>query len=70
MQDIYTETTEFNGLKASRRRQSLVVVEGRRISHGPLFPNKAIIGRVILEGVRGARYEGFVYDNGRIQVIN
>lgn len=70
MENIYTQTADFNGLKANRHRQALVVIEGRRISHGPLFPNKRIVGRVTLEGARGARYDGFVYDDGRIQVLN
>lgn len=68
--NIYTATDEFNGIKANRRRQALVVVEGRRISHGPLFPNTHIVGRVTLQGARGAQYDGFVYDDGRIQVLN
>lgn len=68
--EIYTATDEFNGKIASRRRQRLVVVEGRRISHGPLFPNKDIVGRVMLEGARGARYEGFVHAAGFITVLN
>lgn len=67
---IYTPTDEFNGLKASRRRQSLVVIEGRKVNHGHLFPNKEIVGRVTLEGKRGARYDGFVYRSGLIVVIN
>ena len=70
MTDVYTQTTEFNGLKASRRRQQLVVIEGRKINHGPLFPNMAIIGRVTLEGKRGARYDAFVYADGLISVNN
>lgn len=68
--DIYTATEEFNGLTASRRRQYLTVVEGRRVNHGPLFPNTDIIGRVTLEGKRGARYDGFVHRSGVITVIN
>lgn len=68
--EVYTPTAEFNGQTASRRRQRLVVVEGRRITHSPLFPNKRIVGRVTLQGARGARYDGFVYDDGRIQVLN
>lgn len=68
--EVYTPTTEFHGMLANRRRQMLVVIEGRRISHGPLFPNTQIIGRVTLEGKRGARYDGFVYRDGRIQVLN
>jgi hypothetical protein len=67
--DIYTPTTEFNGKAASRRRQHLIVVEGRRISHGPSFPNKDIIGRVTLQGARGARYDGFVHASGFISVL-
>jgi hypothetical protein len=68
--EVYSPTTEFNGKVASRRRQRLVVVEGRRIKHGPLFPNTQIIGRVTLEGTRGARYDGFVYASGLITVLN
>ncbi len=70
MTDIYTQTDEFNGLKANRRQQKLVVIEGRRINHGPLFPNKDIVGRVTLEGLRGARYNGFVHASGLITVLN
>lgn len=70
MTDIYTATDEFNGKIANRRRQRLVVIEGRRINHGKLFPNKNVIGRVTLEGERGARYDGFVRANGRITVLN
>lgn len=66
----YTPTTEFNGRTASRRRQDLTVVDGYRISHGPRFPNTRIVGRVILAGLRGATYSGFVYSDGRIQVLN
>lgn len=69
MNDIYTPTEEFNGKTANRRRQRLTVVEGRRISHGPLFPNKDIIGRVTLRGLRGARYDGFVHASGFISVL-
>jgi hypothetical protein len=68
--EVYTPTAEFNGLKASRRRQQLTVVEGRRINHGPLFPNTKIIGRVTCEGKRGARYDAFVYEDGLISVNN
>lgn len=70
MTEIYTATEEFNGLRASRRRQALVVIEGRRINHGPLFPNKDVVGRVTLEGKRGARYDGFVHASGLITVLN
>ena len=70
MSEVYTATDEFNGRKASRRRQALTVIEGRRINHGPLFPNRKIVGRVTLEGRRGARYDGFVFVDGRISVIN
>lgn len=70
MTDIYTATEEFNGKVASRRRQKLVVIEGRRITHGPLFPNRNIVGRVTLEGARGARYEGFIHASGLITVLN
>lgn len=66
----YTPTTEFNGKAANRRRQALTVVEGYRINHGPHFPNTRIVGRVILQGLRGATYSGFVHDDGRIQVLN
>ncbi len=71
MDEIYTLTDEFNGKVAIRRyRQRLVVIGGRRINHGKLFPNKNVIGRVTLEGARGARYDGFVRANGRITVLN
>lgn len=70
MTDVYTETTEFNGMECGRRRQRLVVVSGRRINHGPLFPNKEIIGRVDLEGKRGAKYWGYVHRSGLITVMN
>jgi len=70
MTEIYTPTDEFNGRIASRRRQRLVVIEGRRINHGNLFPNKNVVGRVMLEGARGARYDGFVRANGHITVLN
>lgn len=68
--EIYSATTEFNGKIANRRRQRLVVVEGRRISHGQLFPNTDIIGRVTLQGARGVRYDGFVHASGFISVLN
>lgn len=70
MQTVYSATTEFNGMGTNRRRQHLVVVEGRRINHGPLFPNTNIIGRVTLQGKRGARYDGFVLACGMITVLN
>lgn len=69
MTDVYSPTNEFNGKRASRRRQALTVVEGRRINHGPSFPNRDVIGRVTLEGKRGARYEGFVHRSGVITVL-
>lgn len=70
MSEVYTQTEEFNGRTASRRRQSLTVIEGRRINHCPMFPNTEIIGRVTLEGKRGARYDGFVHRSGLITVLN
>jgi hypothetical protein len=68
--EVYTPTDEFDGMKASRRRQSLTVIEGKLINHGPLFPNREIVGRVVLEGKRGARYNGFVHRSGIITVLN
>jgi hypothetical protein len=68
--EIYTPTNEFNGMKASRRRQALTVIEGRRINNGKLFPNRDVVGRVTLEGKRGARYDGFVNRSGTITVLN
>lgn len=70
MSDTYTPTTEFNGIKTNRRRQALVVIEGKKVNHGPKFPNRDIVGRVVLKGKRGARYEGFVHSSGRITVLN
>ena len=70
MTETYTPTEEFNGRKAARRRQDLIVIEGRRINHSKTFPNKDIVGRVTLEGKRGARYNGFVHRSGLITVLN
>jgi hypothetical protein len=67
--DIYSRTAEFNGMVASRRRQPLTVVDGVLIKHGKLFPNKEIKARVIVEGKRGARYEGFLFQSGYIKVM-
>jgi hypothetical protein len=67
--DYLIPTTEFNGREVGYRRQRLTVVRGRRVVHGPYFPNTDIVGDVIARGKRGAEYRCFVHKSGHASVL-
>lgn len=69
VRDYLIPTDEFNGRHVGYRRQSLTVVRGRRVVHGPYFPNTNIIGDVIARGKRGAEYRCYVYKSGHITAL-
>lgn len=65
----YTETAQYNGMTANKGKQVLTVTRAVIVNHDATFPNREVVARVLLVGKKGAEYEGFVMQSGRINVM-